>query len=149
MILWIVLIITGIILTLFIIGFIWNLMVESRAENKMFIAGTLPTPTLNGIYKGSYGGTNWKGKEFDANNHTGINIVGDTKQFSFETSDSKSLHNNQQVLKLNYNIAPNPWWLRFVVDEITQTSPGKYQGKVYIQFVPGLAMAITYFNLGN
>jgi hypothetical protein len=147
MILWIIGILIGIVVTLGIVAVLWNFIVELRPENKVFSAGTLPNPALQGHLKGSYGGTSWKGKEFNSSDNTGINIVGDAKQFPFETSVSKSLHGDHQVLKLNYNIAKNPWWLRLVVDELVQTKPGKYQGKVYVQVIPGLPVAITYFQL--
>lgn len=148
MLLLIVEIIAGIILLILIVGFVWNIVIESNPDNKTFLKGSLPAPALNGSYSGTWdNSSSWEGKEFDSSKHTGINLIDGTKKYTFETSDTKSLHSNQQVLKLNYNVSGNPLWLRFIVDEVVQTKPGHYQGKVYVQFIPGLAVTVTYFQL--
>lgn len=148
MLLLVIEIILGIIVLILITGFIWNMIVESQPDNKVFLNGSLPAPTMNGPYSGTWNNSSsWKGKEFDSSRSTGVNLIDGTKKYPFETSDSKSLHSDQQVLKLNYNVSGNPLWLKFIVDELVQTKPGHYQGKVYVQLVPGIAITITYFQL--
>lgn len=147
MLLVIVGIVLGVVIVIMIATFIWNWTVESQPANKAFLNGKQPSPALNGPYKGTWGNTtSWKGKEFDAAKNTGLNIIDGTKKYPFETSTAKSLHSDQQVLKLNYNVSGNPLWLRFIVDEVVQTAPGKYQGKVYF-YIPMLALTVTYFQL--
>jgi hypothetical protein len=138
----------GIIILTFLVGFIWSWNVERRHENGIFSSGYLPAKPLNGFYQGNtQTKSDWKGKEFDSANSSGINIFGNAKRYTFKTSEAKSLHSKQQVLKIDYDQPGNPWWLKFVVDELVQVAPDKFQGKVYLRVLPGVSFTLTYFEL--
>lgn len=127
---------------------VFSVMQDHRAENKVFLGGHLPSPAMNGFYKGNrQSSTDWQGKEFDANANSGINIFGNNqKRYTFTTSTSKSLHSSKDVFRLTYNHSGNPWWLRFIVDEITQVDARHFQGKVYVSLGP-ISCTLTYFEL--
>lgn len=120
-----------------------------------FSKGTLPSPVLDGLYKGSvsFHKFSWLGKKFDSKTNSGINIFdignGQTKEkYPFKTSFSKSLDDgNLDVLALDYNLPENPFYLRFILDEVVQITPGKYLGKLYIKITPSFTIPIIYFNL--
>ncbi len=115
---------------------------------KDFPKGTFPSPLPDGFYKGTVQNlnTNWKGKIFDATNSSGINIFGDKKVYLFKTYKGKGLQDkNLDVLKIDYNLKENPFWLRFILDEIVQIAPGKYLGKVLLNLIPGLPFSLGYF----
>ena len=123
---------------------------ERRADNTAFHNGKYPDAPLDGAYDGKFDGkTDWLGKKFDATNSKGINIFsGDKERFVFTTERAKTLKGDQEVLHINYNQPGNPFWLRFIVDELVQTDAGKYQGKVFIKIGP-LDFTLTYFKLSE
>ncbi|TSC66197.1 MAG: hypothetical protein CEO21_242, partial [Microgenomates group bacterium Gr01-1014_80] len=83
----------------------------------------------------------------------GINIFKDTdgnqERYPFKTYTGKGLQDNKEVLKIDYSANKDPWWLRFILDEIVETAPGKYLGKVHIQVLPGTGFSLGYFKLEN
>lgn len=148
-ILWIVIIL------LITYGIIWAYMsyrtvqTEKNEAQTRFAAGSMPDPLPNGKYKGivvDYKGE-WKGKSFNAAESTGINQFGDTDKYPFKTYTATGLRDaNLKVLRIDYNVADNPLYLRFLRDEITQVSPGHYQGKIMIQWF-GAVFTVGYFQL--
>ncbi len=117
---------------------------------KNFLKGTYPSPLPNGFYKGTVQNlnTNWKGKIFDASSSAGVNLFGDKKVYPFKTYKGKGLQDkNLDVLKIDYNIPKNPFWLRFILDEIVQIDTDKYLGKVHLRLIPGLPFSLGYFRL--
>lgn len=117
---------------------------------KNFLKGTFPSPLPNGFYKGKVQNLNtkWKGKIFDASSSTGINLFGDKKVYPFKTYKGKGLQDkNLDVLKIDYNISENPFWIRFILDEIVQIAPGKYLGKVLLRLIPNFPFSLGYFKL--
>lgn len=144
------LILIGLILVILLAAYGFSFRQERRSENRIFNAGTLPDHTaLDGDYQGNkQAKSDWLGKRFDAETHSGINKFPNGERFPFHTSREKSLHGTPNVLRLNYNIDGNPLWLRAIVDEIVETEPGKYQGKVYIKIGPSV-FTLTYFQLAN
>lgn len=91
--------------------------------------------------------TTWQGKEFFATSNTGINNFSDGQRYKFKTYKAKSISSDKQVLKIDYDIPGNPFWIRRIVDELVEVEPGKYQGKVYLRYLPGLTFTLTYFTL--
>jgi hypothetical protein len=128
-------------------GLLWSFRAERRSENQQFQAGKLPSAALDGFYKGNtQAKTNWRGKKFDDATKTGINIFGNSERYTFAFYPAKSLHGGKQVLKIDYNQAGNPWWLKLIVDELVEIAPGNHQGKVYVRIGP-LSFTLTYFEL--
>jgi len=132
-----------------IAGLIYSYKIEKYADNQRFKTGHYPSELPNGQYKGSWMGkkTTWRGKEFNAASQSGINNFTDRQKYRFVTSRETSLGGEMEVLKIDYNIAGNPWWLRRIVDEVVEVEPGSYQGKVYVRYVPSVNFTITYFTL--
>ncbi|MEX0616367.1 MAG: hypothetical protein WD231_00975 [Candidatus Woykebacteria bacterium] len=125
--------------------------IQHSDNQKIFLSGKLPSPKLDGFYKGSVNGRDslsWKGKIFNAAENSGVNKIEDSERYKFKTSEGKGLQDkNIGVLKLNYNVSGNPIWLRTLLDEIVETEPGVYLGKIHLRIIPGLPFTIGYFNL--
>lgn len=128
--------------------------VQGKPEQKSFLAAKFPAPLPQGFYKGSVKGinTSWQGKKFDSSASRGINVFNsDGKKreaYPFKTyKDSGLRDKNSTVLRIDYNISENPFWLRFIVDEIREEKPGEYLGKVHIRILPNLSFTLGYFNL--
>ncbi len=124
--------------------------IEHRAEQARFSGGSLPKPPPDGPYKGgqrSGVGSDWQGKTFNQKAGTGINRFNGGEKYTFKTYETKGLRDNKQVLRIDYKQAGNPWWLRFIVDEIVQVDKDKYLGKVHLKVIPGLTFTLTYFTL--
>jgi len=123
--------------------------VQHSSLQKVFLSGTFPSPLPDGFYKGFENiNINWKGKEFDASASSGINLFGDKKVYPFKTYKGKGLQDkNLDVLKIDYNITKNPFWVRVILDEIVQTDKDKYLGKVHLKLIPNFPLSLGYFNL--
>lgn len=122
---------------------------ERSDHQKQFAAGHLPDPLPNGPYKGTVDGYTgaWRGKEFDAAIKSGVNNVGDAQKYPFKTYTAEGLRDkNQPVLRIDYDVPENPWWLRHLADEVTGVAPGKYQGKIMVRWL-GSTFTIGYFQL--
>jgi len=146
------LIIISLIVVLFILFAFYRTWKTQHGESqKLFLSGKLPNPKLDGFYKGSITGqTNlsWNGKVFNAQASSGINKINDSEKYKFKTFTGKGLQDkNLEVLKLEYNIPGNPFWLRTVLDEIVETKPGVYLGKTHVRIIPGFPFTLGYFNL--
>lgn len=148
----ILLIIGILILSLFSLLLFINYRVQHSLYQKVFLSGIFPSPLPEGFYKGSVQAlnTSWKGKVFDASHSAGINLFGDKKVYPFKTYKGKGLQDtNLDVLKINYNIPENPFWIRLILDEIVEIEPGKYLGKVHLNLIPHLPLSLGYFKLEN
>ena len=135
---------------LLIAGVVRTWQIQHGAQEKAFLAGTVPSPLPNGTYAGIVPGFHfsWQGKKFNATENTGINVFPDGDRYSFTTSVSKGLLDSSlDVMKIEYNIPSNAWWLRRILDEIVQTAPGKYLGKLELRLIPGYPFALGYFEL--
>lgn len=119
-----------------------------------FLKGTVPAQLPDGAYRGTvpgYGGT-WYGKEFSARTATGINLFSNgqslTKNYRFKIYRAKGIRDSQlDVLRIDYDVDGNPAWLRMVTDEIVQTEPGHFLGKLHLRAVPGYPFALGFFEL--
>lgn len=127
---------------------------KSQPQQAEFLKGSLPSPLPSGFKKGDVNAkTNWLGKEFDINTQTGINLFmqngKQVKQYPFKTYTGNGLTDPKlQVLKLDYNLPENPLYLRLVVDELVQITPGKYLGKLNVKLGP-LTFALGFFRLST
>jgi hypothetical protein len=136
-----------------IVGLYKTFQVEHAANQKLFLSGRLPNPSPDGFYKGNAftgRGKDWQGKLFDRVHQTGINRFSDGQRFVFKTYQARGLRDgNLTVLRIDYNQPGNPWWLHFIVDEVVETSPGHYLGKVHLKVIPDLPFTLTYFELSQ
>ncbi len=138
------------IVILFVAGFARTWQMDRDPLQAEFRAGTVPSPALNGPYRGSVPGysVSWLGKKMTAPDNAGINVFSDGDRYPFATSVGPGLRDMDiQVLKIQYDVPGNPWWLRLVLDEMVQVGLGKYLGKVNVRIVPGLPFTIGYFRL--
>ncbi len=149
-----VLIVVGIVIVLGIVyGLIMTFKTQHSSYQSMFLKGALPSPAPDGFFPGkSLIGDgmpgNWQGKIFDAKTNSGWNKFHDGNRYMFATRIDHGLWDTQlAVFKLDYNNSTNPWYLRFLEDELVQTSPGHYLGKLNLKIIPGLPFAIGYFSL--
>lgn len=136
-----------------LVGLYRTEMMERHSNQRVFESGQVPDPLPNGFYQGNEQtgiGASWMGKLFDQTKQTGINRFNDGDRFHFKTYQSPGLRDhNTTVLKIDYNQSGNPWWLRFIVDEIVEVEPGKYLGKVHVKVLPWPTFTLMYFELSS
>lgn len=132
-----------------------NWKTQHSQNQAIFLAGKVPA-TLDGFYKGTVTGfkTDWQGKKLDASHSSGINVFHkdgqDIENFPFKTYTGQGLQDkNLEVFKIDYDNSTNPWWVRRVVDELVETGPGQYLGKIHLKILPGLSFAVGYFRLSK
>ncbi|HSX41830.1 MAG TPA: hypothetical protein VLE93_00595 [Candidatus Saccharimonadales bacterium] len=152
----IVLIIVAVLVVIFLLvllGFeLRTMQVERDARQKQFAAGSLPSPLPDGFYTGvvnNYKG-GWTGKTFDLAAQTGINNFKDgNKLYPFKFYTGPGVRDKKiQTLKIDYNQPANSWWIRHIVDEVVQTSPNHFLGKIHVRWA-GLTFTIGYFTLAR
>ncbi len=141
-----------------------------------FVAGRMPDTAPDGFYSGSaylLGGrpVPWLGKSFEAPNSKGFNIFtptgvkllsimtpfyrlfrknadGNTDAYYFKTSTSEGFRDNEiDTFKLDYDSPENPFLIRIILDEIVETAPNEFLGKVHMKVFPGYYATIGYFGL--
>ena len=145
-------------LVLVLIGtiFLWLRTFQMKKEPNQheFEKGKMPNPKLDGKYQGSMGfNTSWVGKKFDAQNSTGINVFRNKKgverdAYPFKTYAGRGLFDdNVFVLKIDYNVKGNPFWIKWIVDEIVEVNRGEYLGKMHLKLIPGFPFSVLYFEL--
>ena len=70
-----------------------------------------------------------------------------TERQPFKTYYGNGLRDkNLNVLVLDYDIPENPFWLRYIRDEIVQVAPNQYLGKLHLRVI-GFAFTLGYFEL--
>lgn len=137
---------------IFLIATLFTWKTQSNPMQKQFLSGSVPTKLPEGLYKGQVPGHTftWQGKKF-MKDGTGINVFKDgdkiSDKYPFKFYVAQGLQDNKQVIRIDYNLPENPLWLRFIVDEIVETSQGKYLGKLHIKLLPGLVASLGYFDL--
>ena len=158
-------IILGLIVVFFLVHILRTWQLEHSANQKLFASGTIPNPLPDGLYNGSVSGHtfSWLGKKFFATTSRGINIFTPldiklsngvnqnsttTEKYPFKTSLGKGLRDKTlDVFQIDYNIPANPFWLRPILDEIVEITPGHYLGKLQARFIPGFPFTLSYFEL--
>ena len=135
-------------------GFAWyrTVRAERSPNQKIFSDGVLPSPPPDGFYAGRVAGYHggWRGKSFEPGDKTGINIFGEhhEKKYPFVFYEAASLRDaSKKVLRIDYNVPANPFWLRTVTDEVVEYEPGKYIGKLNVRWLPGVPFTLGYFFL--
>ncbi len=81
---------------------------------------------------------------------TGINLIGEknSEKFPFHFTVGKGIIDKKlMVIKIDYAIPENPFWLRAVLDEIVLIDAEKYLGKVHFRILPGITFSLGYFSL--
>lgn len=132
-------------------GVVRTQLEEASPNQSLFTKGSV-TNLPDGFYKGhiDYIKVPWKGKKFDATAKTGINIFGEnnSEKYPFTFYIGKGLRDTKKdVIKIDYTVKGNPFWMRFILDEITEYAPGKYIGKLHLRLVPFLPITLGYFYL--
>lgn len=141
-----------------------------------FVAGKVPDTPPSGFYRGSafmLGNrpVPWMGKSFEAENALGFNIFtptgakllsiltpfyklfrkngdGNTDAYYFKTSISTGFRDKEiETFKLDYDSPENPFLIRIILDEIVETAPDEFLGKVHMKVFPGYYSTIGYFGL--
>ncbi len=128
---------------------------EADPRQNTFVAGRVPDASIEGLYHGSLQGkqVTWKGKKFEPADHTGINVflTKDARieeRYPFRTHTGRGLKDKKiDVLKIDYDIKGNPWWLRRIVDEVVEVAPGELLGKVHVKWILGITFTMEYFKL--
>lgn len=135
-------------------GLLRTIQIQHKPQQKEFFSGTVPKELPNGLYRGTVSGLNttWEGKRFDASESSGINVFKNgsnyNEKYPFKTYFGKGVQDKElEVVKIDYSANKDPWWLRFILDEVVEVSPGKYLGKVHVTIIPGLPFSVGYFRL--
>lgn len=139
----------------FIVLLMYRTFKTERSENQTaFVQGTADIAALDGDYRGKVRGYNgaWRGKTFNQAERSGINRFdeegGAVSKYPFKIYAAKGLRDEAvDVVVLDYNLAGNPWWLKFVVDEMVSTGPNTYLGKIHVRLTPGIVFSLGYFTL--
>jgi hypothetical protein len=148
---------------------------KSKWQSK-FVAGKIPESLPEGFYPGSaYLLGNrpvpWMGKSFEKENQRGFNIFtptgavllkimtpfyrlfrknadGNTDAYYFRTSTSQGFKDKDiETFKLDYNSPENPFLIRIILDEIVETGPDEYLGKVHMKVFPRYYATVGFFGL--
>jgi len=134
----------------FVAGIFLTIQSQRSDSHQAFLKGKIPAVMPDGLYQGSvsFSQSIWKGKKFDAAKKTGINLLGDKEKYPFAFLQTKSLIDGKlDVIKLDYQQPGNPFWLKLITDEIVETEPGKFLGKVFVRIIPGMPFDLGYFRL--
>ena len=153
-----------------------NYLSSKSHWQEKFVNGSLPEPPPNGFYTGSaylLGNRRvpWLGKSFESANNKGFNIFtpqgasllkimtplyklfrkngeGNTDAYYFKTSCGPGFKDMQiETFKLDYASPENPFLIRIILDEIVETAPEEYLGKVHMKVFPGYYATIGFFGL--
>lgn len=138
-------------------GFYLTWTTQSTIEQKQFLSGTLPDPLPDGHYigyVGNYSGS-WRGKNFDAANARGVDLyrndlaaTADEERYRFKTYIGKGLQDpTLEVLKLDYDIGENPFWMKVILQELVQVDEKNFLGKIHLRIIPNFPFSIDYFRL--
>ncbi len=127
---------------------------SSNPYQQQFLGGSVASGLPDGPYQGSadFYVFGWKGKRFDKANASGVNIIGEGAaahdKYPFTLSIGKGIRDaDTQAIKLDYDRPENPFWLRPTLDEMTETAPGKYIGKIHYRLIPYFPFTISYFRI--
>ena len=135
------------------LAFVRSWQVENSENQKIFAASAAPQEALDGFYSGSVNApvkVTWLGKKFDSTASTGVNIfedgsAGEREGYPFATS--LGINGSSTVLNIDYDQPANPFWIRPILDQLIETEPGKYLGKVTVRLIPSYPFSIGFFRL--
>jgi hypothetical protein len=134
-----------------LVGLWQTYRIEHGGSQTVFVNGRVPSELPDGFYRGSTSlgerAASWQGKLFNRGEASGINRFDASDRYVFKIYPSLGLHDKHtQVLRIDYNQPGNPWWLHFIVDEIVETKPGHFLGKVHVR-IPGFTFTLAFFDL--
>ena len=176
LILWILLSIVAALVVWLAFWSLVSFLVNRGNYHQKFIAGNLPENPPDGFYRGTAHiffdrQTPWLGKSFVAPDNLGFNIIspkgaallkilmplykkfrlnedGNTDAFFFQTRIDPGLKDKEiKVIKLDYDAPENPFLVRIILDEIVETAPGEFLGKIHLKVFPRFYSTIGYFGL--
>lgn len=135
---------------------VWTQMrtweMEKRPEQALFAGGAAKEPAV-GKYKGSSGDYkgSWQGKVIQGEGK-GANVFNrdgqESIKYPFAYSLGRGVRDKKlEVVVLDYNQPGNPWWLRFIRDEMVATGENQYLGKVHVWVLPNYYFTLGYFSL--
>lgn len=142
---------------LYLFGMMRTYKMEHGDKQDKFVKGSADISSLDGDYTGVAHGldnTSWKGKSLHAADQSGINRIKQSdellKKYPFKFFVRKGLRDkNMDVIVLDYNQPGNPWWLKYIVDEMVEVSSQEYLGKVHVQVTSGIVFTLGYFTLSK
>ena len=175
-ILWILVTLVVITLAWFAFWMLITLISSKSSWQEKFVNGSLPSSTPEGFHRGSAyllgdRPVPWLGKSFDSANDLGfniftpngakllrvmtplykafrINVDGNTEAYNFKTYSSVGFKDKGvDTFKLDYASPENPFLIRIILDEIVETAPDEYLGKVHLKVLPGYYATIGFFGL--
>lgn len=138
------------------IGSYFTWATQNSSEQAIFLKGDTPQELPNGYYFGyasSYSGS-WRGKTFDQERGTGVNIYRsdlagvEEVRYPFKMSTGRGLRDPQlTVIKLDYDVSDNPFWRQYFLEEIVEVDEGEFIGKVHIRLIPYFPFSVDFFRL--
>ena len=145
-----------VILGALVLFFVRTYQMEAKGEQQEFLNGKAPPSLPHGFLKGSVPGRTvppggWKGKKIDAATGTGKNVFEKSgvqmEKYAFRTYIGRGIRDAKDVLKIDYDIPGNAFWLRRVLDEVVETAPGKFLGKAHLRILPGIPFTVIFFRM--
>lgn len=141
--------------TVVILAFLRTIQLQFGDNTALFRKGVVPETLPDGLYKGNILGykVSWLGKKFDAENQKGINIFDEgggmqSEKFPFKTYLGTGVREKEtKVIKIDYDIKENPFWLRLILDEIVEVAPNEYLGKLQLRLIHNFPFTLAYFKL--
>ncbi len=147
-------------------------------RQKAFLIGSVPSEPPEGFYHGTAyllggGPVPWLGKSFHREKSKGFNVFtskgarllkkltplyklfseneeGNTDAYFFHTSTGPGFKDKGILtFKLDYDLPENPFLIRIILDEIVQTAPQTFLGKVHVKVFPGFYATIGFFGLSK
>lgn len=151
-----IVVLIGSIIVILLVFCVWRTWATGDGPRyERFLEGFAPTQFPDGFYAGEVmegPQGNWRGKVFNAEHGTGLNVFDENgwraERYVFRMTRGPGLREKKQiVLKLDYNLRENPWWLRPVLDELIVERDGTLYGKMHLRIIPNVPFTITYFTM--
>jgi hypothetical protein len=131
------------------LAFFQNWRIENSENQQIFARNSAPNPALNGFYEGKVGlpiKLTWVGKDFNSASTTGSNVFDDgSHKYPFTTNVVTV--GSSTVLNINYDLPENPFWVRMITDQVVQTGPEHYLGKITLRLIPNVPLSLGFFRL--
>lgn len=151
------LLVAFLVLVALVLGWLRTYKMEHGDLQGQFEKGVANIAALDGDYTGVAHGlkeTSWQGKTLTRANHMGINrFVKNgvpSSNYPFQFFIAKGLRDTAlDVIVLDYNQIGNPWWLKYIVDEMVEVAPQEYLGKVHVKIAPSIIFTLGYFTLSK
>lgn len=140
----------GAVVIILVVGaFLRTWQVENSENQKIFAANGAPNPALEGFYPGTVNlpiKVTWVGKNFNAASSTGANVFEGSRE-DYPFTALVGVNGQSTVLNISYDLPQNPFWIKPIVDQIVETSPGHYLGKITLHLIPNYPFSLGFFRL--